>query len=200
MEIKKRNSKKYPFLVEKNGRKLLIPQQKEFGMFCQKHGCSMAACSIALQALGIKQKDGTIWNPREIYQKAKKEVGGYNGSKLSIWGCKAVINKIAGYEVAFWHSNDGKHNNRIRSAIEKYLKAGYVVLFEEKAPVHTVIFLGIDSRGKWITATNGHIVRRNPSIEIRKGLHGLAGADNQKNWWNGRLHGAGYVVVKGVIL
>jgi len=157
----------------------------------------MAASSIALQAAGKKQDDGTVWNPKEIYQKAKKVISGYNGSKLTIWGCKSIINKIAGKEVAFWHSNDGKHNTSIRADIDKQLKAGHIILFEEKDPIHTIVILGIDKKHRYIVATNGKIVRRSKAGEIRKALHGLKGSKNQKNWWNGRDHGAGYVVIKG---
>lgn len=195
--IKKRNDKRYPYEYEKGKKRILIPQQKEFGSYCRNHGCSVTACSIALQWIGIKQADKTVWNPKEIYLYAKEHIGGYNGSKLSIWGCKTVINKIAGREVAFWHSNDGKHDARIRENINKALEKGYVVLFEEKNPIHTVIFLGIDSKGKYITATNGYITRRSRIVEIRRGLHGMTGAANQKNWWNGKAHGSGYVIVKG---
>lgn len=197
MKITKRNDKRYPVEVVINGKRLIIPQQREFSIFARYHGCSVTACSIALQYAGIKQKDKSVWNPKEIFQKAKKDLDGYNGSKLSIWGCKGIINKIAGEEIAFWHSNDGKHDSRIRESINKALDAGRVVIFEEKNPIHTVIFLGIDKNGKYITATNGRIVRRSQVTEIRKGLHGMTGAKNQKNWWNGKAHGSGYVIVKG---
>lgn len=197
MRIQKRNDKRYPYEADLDGRRLLIPQQKEFGSYCRNHGCSVTACSLATQYLGIKQQDRSVWNPSEIYQRAKKEISGYNGSKLSIWGCKSIINKIAGKEVAFWHSNDGKHDPAVRAAINKALKAGHVVLFEEKNPIHTVIILEMDDKGRWVIATNGRIVRRSQLAEVRKGLHGMRGAANQKNWWNGKAHGSGYVIVKG---
>ena len=195
--IKKRNDKRYPYEYDKGKKRILIPQQKNFGLYCRNHGCSVTACSIALQWIGVKQADKTVWNPKEIYLYAKEHIGGYNGSKLSIWGCKNVINKIAGREVAFWHPNDGKHDARIRETIRKALEAGNVVLFEEKNPIHTVIFLGIDTNNKYITATNGRITRRSQVVEVRRGLHGMIGAVNQKNWWNGKAHCSGYVIVKG---
>lgn len=193
MRITIRKDKRYPYKVDN----ILIPQQKQFGEYCKNHGCSVTACSIGLQSIGIKQADGTVWNPKEIYQKAKKEIPGYNGSKLTIWGCKTIMNKIAGHEVAFWYSNDGKRDFGIRGNIDKQLRAGHVVLFEEKDPVHTVAILGIDSKGRYVVATNGKLVRRSRTGEIKKALHGLTGSKNQKNWWNGKEHGAGYVVVKG---
>ena len=60
-----------------------------------------------------------------------------------------------------------------------------------------VSLLGIDIKGRYIVATNGRVVRRSRAGEIRKALHGMTGAKNQKNWWSGRDHGAGYVVIKG---
>lgn len=194
---KKRNDKRYPVEWDVGKKRILIPQQKEFGNYCRFHGCSVTACSIALQWIGVKQEDKSVWNPKEVYTKAKKTLPGYNGSKLSIWGCKAIINKIAGREVAYWYSNNGKRNAKIREIINKALNEGSVVLFEEKNPIHTVIFLGIDHKGKYITATNGHITRRSQAVEIRKGLHGMTGAANQKCWWNGKAHGSGFVVVRG---
>ena len=195
--IKKRNDKRYLYEWDIENKRILIPQQKEFGLYCRSHGCSVTACSIALQWIGVKQEDGTVWNPKEIYRKAKKDISGFNGSKLSIFGCKTIINKIAGREVAFWHSNNGSRNEQIRDIINQALKDGAVVLFEEKNPIHTVIFLGIDKNGKYITATNGRITRRSQIVEIRRGLHGMIGAKNQKNWWNGKAHGSGFVIVRG---
>lgn len=197
MKITKRNDKRYPYKVITNGKRILVPQQKQFGEYCRNHGCSVTACSIALQYLGIKQDDGSVWNPKEVYEYAKKHIDGYNGSKLTIYGCKELINAIAWDEVAFWHSNDGKHNTSIRGKIDKHLRAGHLILFEEKDPVHTVVLLGIDKKGRYIVATNGKVVRRSRAGEIRKALHGFRGAKNQRNWWSGRDRGAGYVVVKG---
>lgn len=196
MKIQKRNDKRYPYEVLKDKTRILIPQQKEFGSFCQKHGCSVTACSIGLQFAGVKQADKTAWNPKEIYQYAKEYLSGYNGSKVTIWGCKSIINKIAGKEVAFWHSNNGRNPKKVRATIDKALNAGHIVLYEEKNPVHTVVLLGIDSKGRYIVATNGKVVRRSRAGEIRKALHGLTGSKNQKNWWSGSDHGAGYVIVK----
>lgn len=195
--IKKRNDKRYPVEWDAGKKRILIPQQKEFGFYCRNHGCSVTACSIALQWAGVKQSDHTVWNPKEIYLYAKKHISGYNGSKLSIYGCKTVINKIAGSKVATWYSNNGKRNPSIRGIINKALNEGSIVLFEEKNPIHTVVFLGIDEEGKYITATNGNITRRSQAVEIRRGLHGLMGAANQKNWFSGKAHGSGFVVVKG---
>lgn len=147
----------------------------------------------------MREADSTVLNPTEVYLYAKKHISGYNGSKLSIFGCKAVINDLAGSKVATWYSNNGKRNHNIRVIINKALNDGSIVLFEEKNPIHTVVILGIDKKGKYIIATNGKIIRRSQAVEIRRGLHGLVGASNQKKWFSGKAHGAGFVVVKGDI-
>lgn len=50
----KENNKKYPVrIIYDDGSHILIPDSHQFGSFCTKHGCSMAATSIALQFLGM---------------------------------------------------------------------------------------------------------------------------------------------------
>ena len=44
----KENNKKYPVrIIYDDGSHILIPDSHQFGSFCTKHGCSMAATSIA---------------------------------------------------------------------------------------------------------------------------------------------------------
>ena len=73
LKVKNRDSAKYPKLVViasgRASRRIKIPQQKKFGAFCQKHGCSMAAASITLQFRGITK------SPYEVYSYAKKTLG-----------------------------------------------------------------------------------------------------------------------------
>lgn len=191
------NKANYPVRVYlTNGRQVLIPNQKKFGAYCLAHGCSVTAVSVALQCLGKKQKDGTAYNPKEVYSICKKKIPAYNGSKLGIYGCMKVINKIYGSEVAHWYPNTGK-DRETRSKLYTALKKGHVVLFEEDDPVHTVAILGLNNAGKLIVATNGNTVERSLSYQVSKGLHGAYGeADKQKNWWNGSAKGAGYVIVE----
>jgi len=201
MKVKKRTGadhERYPYEVTiKNGRKVWIPQQKKFGSYTSSHGCSVTAVSIALQCRGRKQKsDGSILNPKEVYKWCKKHLDGYNGSKLSIYGCHKAVQGMCGEKSSTWYSNDGKRNKEIRQIITDALNNGYCVLFEEKNPIHTVALLGFDSKGRVVAATNGRIDRRSLKTEINYALHGSRGAKNQKIWWNGRSHGAGFVVVK----
>lgn len=194
----KDNKKHYPVRVDyDNGSHILIPDNHEFGSFCQKHGCSMAATSIALQFLGVKQKDGTAWNPDELYTYAKKHVAGYNGSKLSIYGCKALINKVAGEKRAKWYPLTGRNNSAAKKRIRRALRAGKIVLFEQKNPIHTVVFLGFNDKGDKIRmATYGKVQGTTLATQInKKATHGTAGVENQKCWFKGSKYGAGYVIV-----
>ena len=92
LKVKNQNSVKYPKMAViasgRASRRIKIPQQKKFGSFCQKHGCSMAAASIALQFRGI------LKSPAEVHQYAKKHLGGYTGSKLTIFGIEKRLIKL----------------------------------------------------------------------------------------------------------
>lgn len=194
----KANKEKYPTRVTyDNKSSILIPDNHQFGSFCKKHGCSMAACSIALQWLGVYQKDGTAWNPDELYSYAKKHIGGYNGSKLSIYGCKALINKVAGEKRAKWYPLTGRNNSAAKKRIRRALRAGKIVLFEQKNPIHTVVFLGFNDKGDKIRmATYGKVQGTTLATQInKKATHGTAGVENQKCWFKGSKYGAGYVIV-----
>lgn len=194
----KDNNKRYPVRVDyNNGSHILIPDNHEFGSFCKKHGCSMAAVSIALQFLNVKQKDGTAWNPDELYTYAKKHVAGYNGSKLTIYGTKILINKIAGSKKAKWYPITGRNNKDVKKRIRRALRSGKIVLFEQRDPIHTVVFLGFTPNGDRVRiATYGkvHGAKFNEQIN-KKALHGCTGVEKQQNWFKGTSYGAGYTIV-----
>ena len=194
LKAKNQKSVKYPKMAViasgRASRRIKIPQQKKFGSFCQKHGCSMAAASIALQFRGI------IKSPYEVYQYAKKHLGGYTGSKLTIFGIEKAINKIAGKKIGTWKSCTENANKKIRIDIEEAIHDGHIVLLEQKNPVHTNVIIGRDISGKYVIATNGTTKKVTMNWLIKTVLHGKSGRKNQTNWWKGSSHGAGYVIVK----
>lgn len=190
------DNERYPYVVNYPFGHINIPQQKKFGTYCSHHGCSVTAVSIATQFAGCKQSDKTVWNPKEVYEFAKKRVSGYNGSKLSIFGCHKAINRIAGKTVAEWHSSTKTNKAHMEKKIRDALKSGHIVLFEEKNPIHTVVLLGMTDSSHVLVATNGKVVKRSMKTQMNYRLCGKSGKDNQKNWWNGSTHGAGYVIVK----
>lgn len=194
LKIKNRDSAKYPKLAViasgRASRRIKIPQQTKFGSFCQKHGCSMAAASIALLFRGINK------SPAEVYQYAKKHLGGYTGSKLTIFGIEKAINKIAGKKIGVWKACPADSNKKIREGIQKAIHDGHIVLLEQKNPIHTNVIIGRSIDGKYVIATNGTTKKVAMDWLIKTALHGKAGRNNQANWWKGTPHGAGYVVVK----
>lgn len=193
LKVKSRDNAKYPKLAViasgRASRRIKIPQQKKFGAFCQKHGCSMAAASIALQFRGI------LKSPAEVHQYAKKHLGGYTGSKLTIFGVEKAINKIAG-KISTWKGCPSNANKRIRNNIQKAIHDGHIVLLEQKNPIHTNVIIGRSIDGKYVIATNGTTKKVTMNWLIKTVLHGKAGRNNQANWWKGTAHGAGYVIVK----
>ena len=194
LKVKSRNNAKYPTLAViasgRASRRIKIPQQKKFGSFCQKHGCSMAAASIALQFRGI------LKSPAEVHQYAKKHLGGYTGSKLTIFGIEKAINKIVGKKISTWKGCPSDANKRIRNNIQKAIHDGHIVLLEQKNPIHTNVIIGRSVDGKYVVATNGTTKKVTMNWLIKTVLHGKAGRKNQANWWKGTAHGAGYVIVK----
>ena len=193
LKVKSRDNAKYPKLAViasgRASRRIKIPQQKKFGAFCQKHGCSMAAASIALQFRGI------LKSPAEVHQYAKKHLGGYTGSKLTIFGVEKAINKIAG-KISTWKGCPEGANKRIKADIRKAIHDGHIVLLEQKNPIHTNVIIGRSVDGKYVVATNGMTKKVTMNWLIKTVLHGKAGRKNQANWWKGTAHGAGYVIVK----
>ena len=194
LKVKNRDSAKYPKLVViasgRASRRIKIPQQIKFGAFCQKHGCSMAAATIALQFRGI------LKSPAEVHQYAKKHLGGYTGSKLTIFGIEKAVNKIAGKKISTWKGCPVDANKRIRNNIQKAIHDGHIVLLEQKNPIHTNVIIGRSVDGKYVVATNGTTKKVTMNWLIKTVLHGKAGRKNQANWWKGTARGAGYVIVK----
>ena len=193
LKVKSRDNAKYPNLAViasgRASRRIKIPQQKKFGSFCQKHGCSMAAASIALQFRGITK------SPYEVYSYAKKHLGGYTGSKLTIFGIEKAVNKIAG-KISTWKGCPEGTNKRIKADIRKAIHNGHIVLLEQKNPIHTNVIIGRSVDGKYVVATNGTTKKVTMNWLIKTVLHGKAGRKNQVNWWKGTAHGGGYVIVK----
>ena len=193
LKVKNQNSVKYPKMAViasgRASRRIKIPQQKKFGSFCQKHGCSMAAASIALQFRGVTK------SPYEVYSYTKKHLGGYTGSKLTVFGVEKAINKIAG-KISTWKGCPEGANKRIKADIQKAIHDGHIVLLEQKNPIHTNVIIGRSVDGKYVIATNGTTKKVTMDWLIKTVLHGKSSRKNQTNWWKGTAHGAGYVIVK----
>lgn len=196
-KITKTMNKKWPakVILEKANKKILrikIPdKRKSKSIFVRNHGCSLEAISIALQMNGIEK------TPEQIHKWCQGHLAGYNGSKITVFGAAKVINGITEKKVALWHANTGKNNKKVRQNINRALKQGKVVLFEQKDPVHTVCFLGFKS-GKLQIATYGGVRNGTVGGQVKKkALHGKAGVVHQDNYFRDSSGAAGYVTVKG---
>lgn len=199
MKILSVKNKRYSSrLVLNDGTKILIPKPYVWGAFEKAHGCSLRnGVCIALQFVKVRQKDGTIWNPKEIYDWAKKNVRGYTGSKLTIYGTVKVINGICHYPRATWHAITGKNNAEVIKKIKAALNDNCIVLFEQKNPIHTVAFVGYDKKGRLMIIDNGKIIRNNIRNQVRnKALRGNAKSKEQTNWFKTAIKAAGYVIVR----
>lgn len=195
LKISKTDNSKYPKkIIVSNGTSsgLVIkdPQQKKFNSFCKSHGCSMAAVTVAAQLHGIFK------SPSEVWAYAKAHLGGYTGSKLTIYGTAKVINLYAGKAIATWKPITGNNNTEVVKDIQSAVKKGYFVLVEQKNPIHTNVIVGRAANGKVVIATNGTTKQTTIKKLVSGALHGEKSKDKQRNWFKGSKHGAGYVIVK----
>lgn len=196
MKVKKivttKNSK-YPKRVKmEDGTKIRIPQQKKFNSFCQSHGCSIAAVNIGLQYLGVKR------GLNRIYNWCKKNISGYTGSKLTIYGTMLAINGISGTKKAKWYpvtSASVKNPDADIKRIRKALKAGGCVLMEQKNPIHTNVVIATRKGGVYI-ATNGTVKQTSIKKLMNQALTGEKSESQQQKWFKSSKYGAGYVIIQ----
>lgn len=190
-----KNPKYTSRLVMDDGTKILIPKPYVWGAFEKSHGCSLRnGVCIALQYLKVRQSDGSIWNPKEIYKWAKKNVRGYTGSKLTIYGTVKVINGISHHPKAKWYPITGKNNAEVIKNIKNALKGNCIVLFEQRNPVHTVAFVGYGKKGRLMVIDNGKVKKSSVRAQVKnKALHG---GNKHTNWFKSSDMGAGYVIVR----
>lgn len=185
-------------LVLNDGTKIALPKPGAFGAFEKKHGCSLRnGVCIGLQFLKIRQSDGSLWNPKEIYAWAKKNVRGYTGSKLTIYGVAKVINGISHHTRAKWYPITTKNTANVIRSIKAALNDNCIVLFEQKNPIHTVAFMGYDKKGRLVIIDNGNIKRSSVRGQVRnKALRGKEKSSEQTNWFKSAEKAAGYVIVR----
>ena len=172
-----------------NGIILKIPQQKNFGSFCRRHGCSVAAVSIALQIFGIKM------SPYAVYKWCKENLPGNSGSKVAIKGTENAINGILKEhnieKRAYWKPID--RGNTVK-AIRSCLNNGGIVLIECDKPIHTNCLIATRQGGVW-NASNGKFIKTTATKMVKKALKGSKERKDQTNWFKGRTGDSGIVCV-----
>lgn len=132
----KTSKKKYPWrIILDNGRKIPVPIQYNFkSPFIRTHGCSLVAFYMALRYKGIKK------NMQQVLQYAKRRLK--CGAKYPLTEIIKGINQICPGKPAVYRK--GMSNDKI----EAHLKKGYMILFEEGSPIHTVVLLWDNKTGK----------------------------------------------------
>lgn len=132
----KNSKKKFPWrIVLDNGRQIPVPSQYNFkSSFIRTHGCSLAAFYMALRYKGIKK------NMQQVLQYARKKLK--CGAKYPLTEIVKGINQICPGKPAAYHKS------LTTEQLKAKLKKGYMVLFEEGGPIHTVVLLRDSKTGK----------------------------------------------------
>lgn len=132
MVIRKNKGKaKYPYSIYlDDGRVIPVPSQHRFKSdYIRRHGCSLVGFYMALRFLGVKKS--MSWCKRYL----DKNYGPDGHAKYSLRQVAAAINKIVGGKPATFKKPQSKET------VQKALRKGGMVLFEERDPIHTVVLL-----------------------------------------------------------
>lgn len=132
----KKSKKKYPWrIILDNGRQIPVPSQHDFKSdFIQHHGCSLVGFYMALRFRGIKK------NMQQVLQYARRKLK--CGAKYPLTEVAKGINQICPGKPATYHKSLTTEQLNVK------LKKGYMVLFEEGGPIHTVVLLRDSKTGK----------------------------------------------------
>lgn len=132
----RKRKKKFPWrIVLDNGRQIPVPLQYNFKSdFIRKHGCSLVGFYMALRFRGIKK------NMQQCLQYARKKLK--CGAKYPLTEVYKGINSICPGKPAIYYKS------LTDAQLEAKLERGYMVLFEEGSPIHTVVLLRDSKTGK----------------------------------------------------
>lgn len=132
----KKTKKKFPLrVILDNGRSIPIPSQHDFkSSFIQNHGCSLVAFYMALRYKGVKK------NMQQCLAYCRKKLK--CGAKYPLTEIVKGINQICPGKPAVYHKS------LMNAQLEAKLRKGYMVLFEEGNPIHTVVLLKDNKTGK----------------------------------------------------
>ena len=132
----RKRKKKFPWrIVLDNGRQIPVPSQYDFkSSFIRTHGCSLVAFYMALRYKGIKK------NMQQVLQYARKKLK--CGAKYPLTEIVKGINQICPGKPAAYHKS------LTTEQLKAKLKKGYMILFEEGNPIHTVVLLRDSKTGK----------------------------------------------------
>lgn len=139
----RKRKKKYPWrIILDNGRQIPVPSQHDFkSNFIRTHGCSLVAFYMALRYKGIKK------NMQQVLQYARRKLK--CGAKYPLTEIARGINMICPGKPATYHKS------LTTEQLNAKLKKGYMVLFEEGNPIHTVALLRDSKSGKIYRFSDG---------------------------------------------
>lgn len=140
----KKTKKKFPLrVILDNGRSIPIPSQHDFkSSFIQNHGCSLVGFYMALRYRGVKK------NMQQVLNYARKKLK--CGAKYPLTEIVKGINQICPGKPATYHKS------LTTEQLKAKLKKGYMVLFEEGNPIHTVVLLMDKRTGEIWRFSDGH--------------------------------------------
>lgn len=139
----RKRKKKFPWRIAlDNGRQIPVPSQHDFkNDFIQHHGCSLVAFYMALRYKGIKK------NMQQVLRYARKKLK--CGAKYPLAEICKGINQICPGKPATYHKS------LTTEQLNAKLKKGYMILFEEGNPIHTVALLRDNKSGKIYRFSDG---------------------------------------------
>lgn len=140
----RKRKKKFPWRIAlDNGRQIPVPSQYNFkSSFIRTHGCSLVAFYMALRYKGIKK------NMQQVLQYARRKLK--CGAKYPLTEIARGINMICPEKPASYHKS------LTTEQLKAKLKKGYMILFEEGNPIHTVVLLRDSKSGKIWRFSDGH--------------------------------------------
>lgn len=140
----RKRKKKFPWrIILDNGRKIPVPSQYNFKTeFIRRHGCSLVAFYMALRFKNIKK------NMQQCLAYCRKHLK--CGAKYPLMEIARGINMICPGKPAAYHKS------LTTEQLKAKLKKGYMILFEEGNPIHTVVLLRDLKSGKIWRFSDGH--------------------------------------------
>ena len=153
----KKRKKKYPYkIVFADGHKVPVPSQYDFddSSFIRRHGCIIAAFFMGLRVAGEKKSMKSCLKYLQEHFSKGIHIN-YNLQQV----CTAT-NELAPGSPAVFYSKISK------AEMKKALKAGHMVLYTEKDPIHTSVLLW--SGKKFIRFSDGKYKSVTVAWEIRK--------------------------------
>ena len=151
-----KRKKKYPYKIKlSDGQVVPLPSQYDFdnNSYIQSKGCIIAAFYMALRFAGIKKSMAKCLN----YLQDNYSKGDHKNYNLQLI-CKA-INRLVPGSARFY-------KKITKEKMKKALKAGHMILFTERNPIHTAVLMW--NGKKVVRFSNGKYKTVTVAQEIRK--------------------------------